>query len=91
MPDRVIDNEADKRFELTIDDLTVFANYNRHGAVVHLMYVEAPIALRGTGAAGTLMEGIVNLARAQQVKLKPVCGYAAAWLKRHPDMKDVVA
>ena len=87
----VANNAAARRFELTEQGFTAFADYRRRGDVVDLPHVEAPVELRGTGAAGRLMEGIVAHARAEGFKIVPSCPYAAAWFQRHPAEADLVA
>lgn len=86
----VIDNPARNRFELQENGETVFANYRRTGLHVVIPHVEAPHALRGTGAAGRLMAGIVEHARAEGFKVTPTCSYAFAWFHRHKDAQDVL-
>jgi uncharacterized protein len=83
MSEPIRDNTARSRYELEIDGQIVFANYRRDGAILSILHVEAPIPLRGTGAASRLMRGIVESARATGAKIVPLCGYAAAWLRRH--------
>ena len=90
-PNPVIDNVQAHRFELVENGLTAFADYHRHGARVPVPHVEAPVALQGTGATGRLMEGMVERIRADHQKIVPICPYAVAWLKRHPEHADVVA
>ena len=80
----VIDNAREHRFELEEDGLTAIAEYRLQDGSLYIDYVESPPALRGTGAAGRLMEGVMQAARAHDYKVIPVCGYAAAWIKRHP-------
>jgi uncharacterized protein len=87
----VVDNVAAQRFELVENGLMAFADYHRHGDRVTIPHVEAPEALRGTGAAGRLMEGMVERIRADHQKIVPICPYAVAWLKRHPEHADVLA
>jgi predicted GNAT family acetyltransferase len=53
--------------------------------------VESPPSLRGTGAAGRLMQGVTELARAQNLRIVPICSYAAAWMRRHRDSQDLLA
>jgi predicted GNAT family acetyltransferase len=89
-PNPVIDNAAQHRFELTENGLTAFADYHVHGDRVTIPHVEAPPALQGTGAAGRLMEGLVERIRADHRKILPLCPYAVTWLKRHPEHADVV-
>lgn len=86
----VTDNTANSQYELPVEGQTVFARYRRTGDTVALLHVEAPVALRGTGAAGRLMQGIVDLARSRNEKLVPLCSYAAAWMKRHPETADLL-
>jgi len=87
----VTDNADRRRFEMDVDGQIVFASYMRDGDTVQIRHVEAPPALRGTGAAGRLMEGIVGIARADSLKLYPICSYAVSWLRRHPEHRDVMA
>jgi uncharacterized protein len=74
--------DAAGRFEIGEGADTVFARYRRTHDRLIIDHVEAPPHLRGTGAAGALMEAIVQEARAEGREIVPVCGYAAAWLKR---------
>jgi predicted GNAT family acetyltransferase len=83
MAEQFIDNEKHSRFEYHVDDTVVFANYRKHDGSLYIDYVEAPPQLRGTGAAGKIMEQIVTVAKDENLNLVPICGYAASWLKRH--------
>ena len=85
------DNQEQHRFEAVENGLLVFCNYRLRDDVVLLTHVEADPALRGSGAAGRLMEAIVAHARSQGLKLSPRCSYAVIWFKRHPETTDVVA
>lgn len=86
---QVNDNRERMRFELQVDGEVVFADYRRQPGRLVITYVEAPVALRGTGAAGRLMQGVMGEARAEQVKVLPLCPYARAWMQRHPEFKDL--
>ena len=87
----VTDNAAARRFELVEAGQTAFADYDRRDGRLVIPHVEAPMALRGTGAAGRLMEGVVAHARAEGVKIVPLCSFAAAWLQRHREHADLIA
>ncbi len=78
------DNEAASRFEWVENGHTTFAAYKIEGGVLYINHVEAPEPLRGTGAAGRLMEQIVAFSKAQHYTIHPICGYAASWMRRHP-------
>jgi predicted GNAT family acetyltransferase len=87
----VTDNAAASRYELEVDGKIVFALYRRDGSTVVIRHVEAPPSLRGTGAASRLMQGIIEIARAEGLKVRPLCSYAAAWLSRHEKHRDLLA
>jgi predicted GNAT family acetyltransferase len=87
----VVDNKQKSRFELVENGLTAFANYHRRDATLVISHVESPPALRGKGTAARLMEGIVALAGAENLKITPLCSYAALWFRRHPDRAGVLA
>lgn len=76
-------NIKDSRFEYAMDGSIAFANYRKKNDQLFIDYVEAPQALRGTGAAGKLMEQIMDVAKQEKLKVTPICGYAATWMQRH--------
>ena len=84
-------NEAVGRFERDEAGQVVFADYRRAEGRLILDHVEAPIALRGTGAAGRLMEDIAAYAREQGLTIIPLCSYAARWLRTRPEHSDLVS
>jgi predicted GNAT family acetyltransferase len=90
MSSAVVDNPERRRFELTEQGLTAFADYQLHGDVVVIPHVESPVLLRGQGTAGRLMAGALDLIRARGQKVKPVCPYAVAFIQRHPEYGDLV-
>ena len=79
------DDVARRRLEMVEAGQVVFADYRRDGARLYIDHVEAPVALRGTGAAGRFMEKLARDARAEGLTLVPICSYAAHWLRRHPE------
>lgn len=91
MTSQVTDNPERSRFELDIDGQIAFANYRRQGSTLVIPHVEAPPPLRGTGAADRLMRGVMEIVRAEGLKVVPLCGYAAAWIRRHKDYRDLLA
>jgi uncharacterized protein len=91
MEEQVVDAASRSRFELQIDDLTCFADYRIDGERLIVTHVEAPPVLRGTGAAGRLMEGLLAIARSKGQKIVPLCGYASAYIRRHAEHRDLLA
>jgi predicted GNAT family acetyltransferase len=81
---------ARARYEMDEQGLTSWANYRLAGERLYIDHVESPPALRGSGAAGRLMAALAADARAKGLKLTPICGYAAAWLRRSHEFRDLV-
>jgi hypothetical protein len=82
--------DTGNRFELEENGRVAFATYRLDGDVLVIRHVEAPPSLRGTGAAGRLMAGVTALARERGLKIRPLCSYAAAWMRRHPHAGDAL-
>lgn len=87
----VRDNTERSRFELDVEGQTAIADYQRLDGVLRITHVETPAALQGGGVAGRLMDGVVAAARAEGVKIAPLCGYAAAYMRRHKEHADLLA
>lgn len=77
------------RYELDEQGETSWADYRKSGDRIFIDHVEAPDALRGTGAAGRLMAALSADIRAKALKITPICGYAAAWLRRSKEFGDL--
>jgi predicted GNAT family acetyltransferase len=85
-------NNAERsRYEVDEQGQTSWADYRLSGDRLYIDHVESPVALRGTGAAGRLMAALSADARARSLKIIPICGYAAAWLRRSSEFGDLVA
>lgn len=85
------DNTEQEQFERQVGDQVVFATYRLDGDVLTIKYVEAPEALRGSGEAGKLMQDVMGHARSKGYKVIPICGYAVSWIRRHPEVQDLLA
>ena len=83
MSDNFTNNAEKNRFELKQDGSMATADYRVEGTTLFIDYVESPEELRGTGAAGKLMQHIVDFASKNNLEIKPICGYAASWLTKH--------
>jgi predicted GNAT family acetyltransferase len=79
------------RYELDEQGLTAYADYRRAGERLYIDYVFSPPALRGTGASGRLMSALSRDARAKGLRITPICGYAATWLRRSSEFSDLLA
>ena len=82
--------DTGERYELDEAGQTAFANYRLQGERLYIDYVFSPPALRGTGASGRLMSGLSQDAKDKGLKITPICGYAAAWLRRSHQFRELL-
>jgi len=89
----ITDNLDRRRYELRVDDRIVsIADYDLvDDGVVIVPHVETDPELRGRGMADRLMQGLLDDLRAHGRRIDPVCPYAAAYLRDHPDDRDLLA
>lgn len=83
--------DTGERYEMDEEGHTAYADYRRTGDRLYVDYVFSPVPLRGTGASGRLMAALSADARDKGLKITPICGYAAAWLRRSHEFRDLVA
>ncbi|MBJ7410525.1 MAG: N-acetyltransferase [Phenylobacterium sp.] len=83
--------DTGERYEMDEEGLTSYADYRKTGDRLYIDYVFSPVPLRGTGASGRLMAALAADARAKDLKITPICGYGAAWLRRSHEFRDLVA
>jgi len=53
-------------------------------------HTEVKPEAKGTGTGKFLVEGVVNYARANNLKLVPLCPFANALFKKHKEWNDVL-
>jgi len=86
----VRDNAARHRFELDADGHVAFSNYRRDGDTLTVLHTEVPAALNGRGIGSALVRGLLDLARAQGLKVRPLCPFVAAYMTKHPEYADLL-
>jgi predicted GNAT family acetyltransferase len=87
----VVDNAAGRRIEIRIGDEVAFVTYRREGNTIAYIHTEVPEALEGHGIAGRLAAHALAHARADGLRVVPLCPYVSAYIKRHPEYQDLVA
>ncbi len=85
MPNAVRDNAERRRFELDADGHVAFSNYRREGDTITFLHTEVPKELEGHGIGSELVRGALEIARAQGLKIKALCPFVAAYIKKHPE------
>lgn len=79
-------DEARHEFVLRLDGRRRgFLSYTLPGdGVLHIDYVEVDADLRGSRFGRQLVEAAVAVARAEQRRVVPICGYARSVIQRDP-------
>jgi predicted GNAT family acetyltransferase len=80
------------RYAMAVDGHEAELTYSRASA--HLIIVDhtdVPDALRGRKLGQMLVRRAVEDARAQGVKIIPLCPFTASEFRKHPDYQDVVS
>ena len=83
-------NEAHSRLETVVDGHLCVIDYRLDGRVLTLPSVRVPAAVEGRGIAAALTRAALDWARADSLRVVPVCPYVITWLKRHPEYQDVL-
>ena len=87
---QVRDNKLQNRFELDVEGATAFANYRLAPSTVIITHTETPRALRGRGIASELVQGALELIRADGSKVVAACGFVVDYLRKHLEYADLV-
>lgn len=91
MTDNVRDNTARQRFELDAEGHVAFSEYKRSAGVLTIIHTEVPPALNGKGIGSALVRGLLDLERAEGVKVRPLCPFVRSYFQKHPEYADLLA
>ena len=80
-----------QRFVAVVDGRECECAYLLADGVARLVHTEVPRALEGRGIAAALVRQALEWARAEGLKVRPVCGYVASYMRRHPQTQDLLA
>jgi len=87
----VVHNAAAQRFESVVDGLLCEASYDIEGGVMRMLHTGVPRPLEGRGIAAALVKSALDHARAQGLRVKPLCSYVRIYMRRHPETLDLLA
>lgn len=92
MDNTLIRNEDKKRFELEVEGHTAFIEYIiDNNNTMYLTHTEVPNALGGKGVGKAIVEKTLTYLKDNGFKLAPLCPFVAAYLKRNPEWKSILA
>ena len=82
----LVDNAAEKRYELDLGDGMALAEYVLGRGLIVLTHTEVPPKYEGRGIGKELVQGI----RRKKLKVVPQCPFVATYIRRHPEWMDLV-
>jgi predicted GNAT family acetyltransferase len=86
----VVHNSAAKRFEISLDGQIAFSKYLLVGEKIIIEHTEVPVELEGRSIGSRIVRAALDYARAQKLKVMPLCPFTAGFIHRHPEYQDLV-
>ena len=83
-------DETQGRFECTVDGSPCELDYRLDGARMAIVHTGVPQQVGGRGIAAELTRAALDTARSRGWKVLPLCSYAAAYFRRHPEYSDLL-
>lgn len=86
----VVHNEEESRFETTVDGLLSVVDYRKRDNLLLVTHTGVPTPLEGRGIAGAITKALLDYVRENGLKVRPICPYTKAYIKRHPEYDDII-
>ncbi|MCU0774577.1 MAG: N-acetyltransferase [Ideonella sp.] len=64
--------------------------YRMQAGVMVVLHTGVDPALQGQGIAAALVRSALEHARAHEFKVRPLCSYVAAYVRRHPEERELL-
>ena len=85
-------NDAQRRYELVVDDQVVgIADFHLDGSRVILPHTEIDPRRRGQGLGALLVAGVLEDIRSAGRTVVPACWYVRQYIDEHPEDADLLA
>lgn len=87
----VIHNEEARRFETTVNGLRSLLTYRRFPDRIVLQHTEVPPPLERHGLAAKLARTALDFARANHLRVVPLCPYVSSFIQKNREYQDLVS
>ncbi len=88
----VRDDPKQLRYEILRDDRVLGEiRYALQPDAIVLLHTEVEAAAEGQGVGSRLVAGALDDIRSRGLHVVPVCPFVTAYLRRHPEQRDLVA
>ena len=89
-PGTVVHNPSAGRFEIVQDGLLCKLVYHIQGKKILFTHTGVPPALEGRGLGSRLVRAGLDYARAEGLKVVPLCPFVGSYLQKHPEYQDMI-
>lgn len=76
---------AHHRFVTEVDGHTAYVEYEPGDSAIAITHTIVPQDIGGRGIAGQLVRAAALHARNEGLRVDPICSYADAWMRKHPE------
>ncbi len=80
-----------QRFEADLGGATALCAYLRSGDAIVFTHTEVPPDFEGQGVAADLVQAALAWVRSEGLRAAPRCSYVASYMRRHPEVQDLLA
>lgn len=87
----IVDNAEARRFEIPVEGLVAFSEYQISKDSIVITHTEVPEGLQGQGIGSALARGVLEIARERGQMVVPVCPFMASYIRSHPEYLDLVS
>jgi len=91
LPQSVRHRPEASRFEIELELGLGVCVYRRQGDTLLLTHTEVPVGVQGRGVAAALVAATLDWARQEGLRVRPLCSYVGAYMRRHPETQDLLA
>ena len=86
------DNERLKQYEFHIGEYVPKIEYIKTtGGLIYLTHTEVPPELEGKGVGGRMVAAVLADIERKGLQVVPMCPFVAAYIRRYPRWKRIVA
>jgi predicted GNAT family acetyltransferase len=86
----VRNNPEEARFEAEVGGRRALLTYERADGEIRMLHTEVPGEHQGRGVGSHLVRAALEHARAEGLRVVPLCPFVRAYLERHPEYVPLV-
>lgn len=86
----VRNNTSENRFEVTLGDTIGQVAYYLEGKSIVFVHTEVPREYGGQGIADKMADVALEYAKAEGLKVVPLCPFITSYIRRHPEYQPLV-